>query len=435
MEPMHLCRTEVRAGPARHRVRDGAVQVARETVPLLACLMIPATMVLAIAFYAASPEPDEAPAAAVTSSSTVDPWPGYRFEQAGDSAWRLLDDDTGYQPGSYYSGLGEVPDTIAIGTDGHVLACCDTTEPIFGLVDHESVHRLGHREPAALWDDDEVGLGRPHDLAVATDGALWMAGDRIAALVDGTWQMARPRVAGDMVAAGRDGAVWADISNGSLRLARIDGDQTQVFTAGRDLPAMVGDWGSRVTGMATASGKTWVGVAGTGARQPGGLIRFDGRTWRVVRPLGRSVDAHVEGVAAGPDGTLWVYLERSSPRTGARWHADAYLARRDGSAWTVLDESAGVPAHDPAYHRRGQERVLLRVGPSGTVWLTPYDEHGCARLVSYDGATATEHLPPGACVHDLELDAEGRAWVSVDHEPQAGAERSGTDLYLVDATA
>jgi hypothetical protein len=187
--------------------------------------------------------------------------------------------------------------------------------------------------------------------------------------------------------------------------------------------------------MATASGKTWVGVSGTGARQPGGLIRFDGEAWRVVRPLGRSVDAHVEGVSAGPDGTLWVYLERSRPRTGARWHADAYLAHRDTNGWTILDQSDGVPAHDPAYHRRGQERVLLRVGPSGTVWLTPYDEHGCARLVSYDGQASTEHLPPGACVHDLELDAEGRAWVSVEHEPRAGAERSGTDLYLVDLEA
>lgn len=435
MEPRYPHGCEIRPGQPHHRVRDGVVQVARETCPLLACLMIPAAMVMAVALYTTSPEPDPAPAAVVASAAADHPWPGYRFEPAGDSAWRLLDDDTGYRPGSFDSPPGEVADTIAIGADGAVLACCDRSEPIFGLVDHESVHRLGDRRPAALWDDDEVGLGRPRDLAVASDGTIWIAGDRIAALVDGAWQKARPRVAGDMVAAGHDGAVWADISNGSLRLARIDGDQTQAFTAGRDLPSVVGEWGSRVTGMATVSGKTWVGVAGTGARQAGGLIRFDGQAWRVVRPLGRSVDAHVEGVAAGPDGALWVYLEQSSPRTGARWHADAFLARRDRTGWTILDQSDGVPAHDPAYHRRGQERVLLRVGPSGTVWLTPYDEHGCARLVSYDGRSATEHLPPGACVHDLELDAEGRAWVSVDHEPGAGAVRSGTDLYLVDAAA
>jgi streptogramin lyase len=109
-----------------------------------------------------------------------------------------------------------------------------------------------------------------------------------------------------------------------------------------------------------------------------------------------------------------------------------YLARRDASGWAVFDEADGVPSHDPRYRRSGDEKVLMRAGADGTVWLTTFDMAGCARLVSYARGRTAEYLPDGACVHDLELDADGRAWVSVEHRTWSQAGRSGVDLYLVD---
>jgi hypothetical protein len=227
--------------------------------------------------------------------------------------------------------------------------------------------------------------------------------------------------------------MWAAIGGDQLRIARFRNGRTRVFDEGDDLPRAVRAWSDRVTGIAsTPDGTIWVAVNGQGPRRPGGLLRFDGETWRVVRPLGRGVEASAQGLATGPDGSLWVYLSLSQPTKAAPWRAKMYLARRDTSGWTILDRSDGVPGHDPGFRHYSQERVPMRVGPNGTVWLTTFSRGGCARLVSFADGRSSDYLPDGACVHGIELDPDGRAWVSVQQWPWAGAQRAGADLYLVD---
>ena len=166
--------------------------------------------------------------------------------------------------------------------------------------------------------------------------------------------------------------------------------------------------------------------------QPGGLISFDGRRWRVVRPLGRGHDARVEGLATATDGALWVYLSADpDERASAQQPSRALLARFDGRGWEVLGEADGVP-RPGLVHRGDAPRILMETGSDGSIWLTPVGGRGCRRLVSYRDGVATEHLPSGYCVDDLEVAADGRAWVTAERRgSQAGNER-GTGLYVVD---
>ncbi len=187
---------------------------------MLACLVIPAALVLAVALYTVSPaEPPQA----AGSQSPAGPYDDFRFTHVGAGVKRLIDDRAGHRPGDYDILFGATPDVIAIEPDGSVLLCCDRPDPLLDADDETTLHRLGDPEPVASWVDRRMGLDEAHDLALATDGTIWLAGNRVAALVDGTWQRTSPRGEGALVAAGHDGAMWADISDGELRIARYRG--------------------------------------------------------------------------------------------------------------------------------------------------------------------------------------------------------------------
>lgn len=433
MGPTYADERRSHARTSYHQFRDGAIRVARDACPMLACLVIPVVIVLGVAVYAATSERLDGHVAPAASAQAPGPYDGFRFEYVGAGVRRLIDDGAGYRPGDYRFLRGEVTDTIAVEPDGSVLACCDRPGLLLRLGDGTTLHRLGQREPVVRWEDRNVGLSEAHDLAVATDGTVWLAGDRVAELADDAWRKVRPRAGGHLLAAGRDGAMWADMSTDVLRIVRYEKTRFRVFTAERGLPPAVRAWGDRVTGIATTTnGHTWIGVAGKDPQQPGGLLRYDGQRWRVVRPLGRGVDAHVEAVAVAPDGTLWVYLSRSRPTKGAPWQATMHLARRDATGWTTFGSADGVPQHHRAYRRSGGEMVPMRAGPDGTVWLTTYGASGCARLVSFAARRTSEYLPDGTCVHDVALDPDGRAWVSVFQFAWEDTQREGAELYLVD---
>lgn len=430
MEPYSPNRPEPWATTDHDRLRQVAVDMARDACPMVACLLLPLALILGVAYYAASPGNLARPAAAAPPPG---PYDAFRFEQVGVGVRRLIDDGTGYRPGDYRLFRGETVDTIAVGPDGSVLACCDRPGPLLNIGGETTLHQLGQREPVASWDDSSSGLAEAHDLAVASDGTVWLAGDRVAELAHGAWRKLRPRASGNLLETGRDGEVWADISSDELRIVRYQQGRMQIFSAERGLPQAVRKWGDRVTGIATTpDGNTWVGVSGERPRRPGGLLRYDGEVWHVVRPLGRGVDAHVEGVTTAPDGTLWVYLSRSRPKAGMPWRATMHLARRDATGWTTFGSKDGVPQHHKAYRRSGSETVPIRVGPDGTVWLTTFSRDRCAHLVSFADGRTSDYLPDGACVHDLELDPDGRAWASVYEHSRMGAGRDGAELYLVD---
>jgi hypothetical protein len=138
-------------------------------------------------------------------------------------------------------------------------------------------------------------------------------------------------------------------------------------------------------------------------------------------------------VAAAPDGTIWVYLSRNARKSAGERQPTSHLARLNGKGWTVFHESDGVPPLGPRYAYGGNSKVLMEAGSDGSIWLTPLIGFECRRLMRFDGEGSRSYLGDGACVDDLELDAQGNAWVAIEWLSLYGADSWGTDLYLLAA--
>ena len=130
------------------------------------------------------------------------------------------------------------------------------------------------------------------------------------------------------------------------------------WAIGDGLPALTcgGDCGDQSRVVITPDGSVWVNV------DQGGLLRFDGTEWEVVRPLGGDVDRPVVGLVANREGVLWA-AAAVGPVDVLRshvWFSDYTLARFDGESWTVpSDESQSMTD-------RGFPDA---VGPEGDLWL------------------------------------------------------------------
>ncbi len=75
----------------------------------------------------------------------------------------------------------------------------------------------------------------------------------------------------------------------------------------------------------------------------------------------------------------------------------------------------------------------MAAGPNGALWLTPVARDGCRQLVLFREGELTRPLDEAACVEDLELDADGIAWVAAAWSRARGADAWRTELFLVDA--
>ena len=96
MAPESPDRQGTQATTGHDRLHDGAVQVARDACPMLACLLVPLALVLVVAYYAASSDDPVAPAA---SAPPQGPYAAFRFERVGVGVDLLIYDGAGYRPG------------------------------------------------------------------------------------------------------------------------------------------------------------------------------------------------------------------------------------------------------------------------------------------------------------------------------------------------
>jgi hypothetical protein len=147
-----------------------------------------------------------------------------------------------------------------------------------------------------------------------------------------------------------------------------------------------------------------------GASDPSGasgrLWRWDTRTWHVVDLPDTEYGVRPWGVAAGDDGTLWVYLSVLPPERSA----DRALARLRDGAWTVWSDEDGVP--------RANETELaddMTVDRAGTLWLPIFDGGGCAGLSAFD-STAWRTYLHGYCVTEAVPAPDGMVWASARSE-------------------
>jgi hypothetical protein len=185
-------------------------------------------------------------------------------------------------------------------------------------------------------------IDRANGWALAPDGTLWVTTDNgVAALRGGQWTFASEGRA-DGIAIGSDGTAWAGGGSGIVGL-RLDGSPR------RTVACPNGSWTIAVTTDDSIYVGAWAWVG-----KPG-LARFDGRTCERVDPIGDGRTVDVAELHADPTGGLVAVM---SHRDGSGL-ATSYLARLDGTRWTVLEERA-----DDWYGRYSD----VSLSPSGEIW-------------------------------------------------------------------
>jgi ligand-binding sensor domain-containing protein len=83
----------------------------------------------------------------------------------------------------------------------------------------------------------------------------------------------------------------------------------------------------------TRDGAIWVGCgkrSWMAKTPPGGLARWDGRTWKAYRTGDGLVQEHVNHILEDSDGALWVAT-------------DGGVSRFDGRGWTSYTDKNGLP--------------------------------------------------------------------------------------------
>jgi hypothetical protein len=198
------------------------------------------------------------------------------------------------------------------------------------------------------------------------------------------------------------------------------------------------------TGFAEDSnGDLWMGVYGWNADQDydgAGLFRLDDGVWQEVQPLDTTEAWQVYGMAAGPDGTLWVSLIPEGPAGNPLGdYSRSYLARWDGESWTGFEWPLWVHRTlmriDPYQDYYGGNRAFfgpdMTVDPEGALWFE-------RPLMSFDGETWRSYSVPsndefGPRVSDLSIDPEGMVWLSVRDFTNAVPGRPHR-LYVIDPT-
>ena len=210
-------------------------------------------------------------------------------------------------------------------------------------------------EPRGIWhfvDGSWTGPMRPpgwiaraNGWALAPDGTLWVTTDySVAALRGGQWALAWTHGAGG-IAIGPDGTAWAGDGSGIVGL-RLDGSPP------RRVACPNGSWSMAVT----TEGSIYVGAWGWVGRP--GLARFDGRTCERVDPLGDGLTVEVSELHADPTGGLVAVVSRQRNPDGSG-PATSYLARLDGTRWTVLEE------HTDDWYMLYSN---VSLSPSGEIW-------------------------------------------------------------------
>lgn len=180
------------------------------------------------------------------------------------------------------------------------------------------------------------------DMARAPDGTVAVATDLgVAVLRGGRWTVLASSGMHSVEFA-RDGALWvverpADSPESTVASFRFDG-RTWLRT---DYPPL--ETPGRAEIAFRPDGEPWIGSGG----YFGSLHRFDGERWVPVFPFGGTQPPNVVGLAAAPDGSLWLRTDRG-------------VARFDGQRWELRFEGSSFWSLSFA-----DDGTLLATGPSG----------------------------------------------------------------------
>ena len=164
----------------------------------------------------------------------------------------------------------------------------------------------------------------------------------------------------------------------------------------------------------THDGVAWLGIdfyhddEGRGEGQWQGLLRAGESGWVVEHPVGDRDDLSAGPMAVGPDGTFWVYLDRSRPGPQRAIPCAARWGRVDPVS-TVYAPAEGMPRLNGVVYDPG-----LAVAADGTLWVAADGEmypsreegpglFGRAVLRRRDVAAV-----PGGHMHQLRRGGPGR---------------------------
>jgi hypothetical protein len=290
-----------------------------------------------------------------------------------------------------------------------------------------SIKSIAFGPDGAIWMSGDHGLfqlgevgevgGYPvsgEDLTVGPDGGLWATrGTSIATFADGKWTFTRTDTRVSALEVLPDGTVWA---RGETGLVRLDGGTVTAYPFA-EAPFLRAD-ASHSVGPSdfalTPDGSVWLALNRSGPGSPR-IARFDGERWEVMQPLGEGEERHAGPLAVSPDGVLWAYLQgcadHDCPVTDAT-RERSYLARFDGTSWTVFGEADGV--HDVGARHVWAGRIA--VASDGTVLATEEDGLARRRLPSLDGP-AQNTWPmtiDGISVHSLSAAPDGSIWAATE---------------------
>lgn len=242
-----------------------------------------------------------------------------------------------------------------------------------------------------IWSYEEVVPNpseAPTVLTRAPDGTLWAGGtDGVAYRREGRWILADPGGA-SAIAIDPSGDVWVagadarSIGKGGLELwtLRPEGPRwVRETVEGCPLES----YGRPINSLAfDDNGALWVGIsADPMAGWPGGLARFDGRSWEAFPTIAGSDLAGAIVLGTAPDG-VWVAAHFPYVRSDGVGDIMTRAARFDGAEWKLVD----MPDVPDRYW------VRPRLG-GGTLWAStpqgPARYDGKGWVFPYPGITLT----------------------------------------------
>ena len=274
-------------------------------------------------------------------------------------------------------GLGQV----AVAPDGTVWAYTWTQDVIMfdgtRWIEPDGYDQVDIVNPRCV--ADEACLNPITAMAIGRDGLLSLAvGPETLLQFDGADWTVLP--VSDIETHGDSASAWAaDIavaSDGTLWIAsweellRYNGTSWDRFTAADGLPS------GAISSVAVApNGDVWVGATDSfEGESADGVARFDGDAWTAFDASDGLYANSVSAVDVGPDGTVWAVHSATGAPATSRERATGGISRFDGATWsTTAIADVGV----------GFGRGGAGIDDSGTLWIS--SRWG---VVGFDGVEA-----------------------------------------------
>lgn len=384
--------------------------------------------------FSAGGGPSPTPVASPSPMTTQALLSGMVTQEVEPGVFRVLDDGAGHDL------VAKPPVGLTVAADGSVWLLRRANaeiDDIFESVD--AVIRLGQGgtypfQPAASrWDGADLAIG-PDGIAWTKIGAARGELGMLATLDGSTWSHPTwPDGSADVAAieATPDGSIWVtqQVEDGpGPRVARIVDGAWTVLPALED-PALSGFFhGADRYFAAAPDGTAWLANGDFHrcfvAPAPQGLLHFDGTRWQDVDILGDGEPWLAGPLALGPDGTLWVYLERPSGCGPGRNSRPGYLARLDGEGPRLFTAQDGVPR----MIHFGWRDADLAVDADGTLWVGHYRDG----VLAFDGSSWRQFLA-GRNVSHVGVTPQGSvlAILPTGHEGEPYVNGSEAGLYVI----